>query len=60
MDFIIGFITGIIIGGFAGLFIASLASISREADLREKMNDGCDEVMQETIEALKGKEEDKK
>ena len=53
MDFAIGLFVGLFIGGWIGLCIASLMMISRESEIREKINDGCDEAIKDAIETLK-------
>ena len=46
MDFLIGFISGMMIGGWIGLAIASLIAISKD-------DDSCDKVIDEAIKTLK-------
>ena len=56
MDFLIGFIAGLFIGGWVGLGIASAIVISRDKETEARMNgdpDGSKAVLDETIEALK-------
>lgn len=56
MDFFIGFIVGLFIGGWVGLGIASAIAISRDKEAEERMNgdpDGCDEAIKSAIETLK-------
>ena len=56
MDFLIGFIVGLFIGGWVGLGVASVIAISRDKEAEARMNgdpDGSKAVLDETIEALK-------
>lgn len=56
MDFLIGFIVGLFIGGWVGLGVASVIAISRDKEAEARMNgdpDGSKAALDETIEALK-------
>lgn len=56
MDFFIGFIVGLFIGGWVGLGIASAIVISRDKEAEERMNgdpDGSKAVAKDVIETLK-------
>lgn len=56
MDFLIGFIVGLFIGGWVGLGVASVMAISRDKEEETKRNpdpDGSKAVLDETIATLK-------
>lgn len=57
MDFVIGLIVGLFFGGWIGLAVASLITISRDKDIEdikaELEDEGYEAVMEEAIETLK-------
>lgn len=57
MDFVIGLIVGLFIGGWVGLGIASAIAISRDKEVEARTNDdpdgGVDDVITDTLAELK-------